>query len=95
MVAAIEITAADPIAAWTLTDHVCRRCFGRVLERSDVGGRRIARCADCGAEAVGSHDALCACGADLGMAKLRLRCERQAAPTPEHPSEIIAVEAVP
>jgi hypothetical protein len=87
------ITAADPTATWMLTDHCCRVCLGRVLERSDVGGRRIARCADCGTEAVGSHHAVCACGADLGMAKLRLRCERQAAPTSEYPSEIVAVEA--
>ena len=84
--------AADP-ETWALTEHVCRRCFGRVLARTDGDGRRIARCADCALEAIGDHPTVCSCGADLGAAKIRLRCERQAQPSPECPSEIVAVEA--
>jgi hypothetical protein len=89
----VAVAAADPSVAWTIVDHVCRRCLGRVLARTDADGRRIARCADCGLEAVGEHPAICACGIDTGAAKVRLRCERQAAPTAEYPSEIIATEA--
>jgi hypothetical protein len=84
---------ADPGAAWTLTDHCCRVCFGRVLARTAADGRRVVRCADCGASAEGGHDALCACGIATGAAKVRLQCQRQAAPTSEYPSEIVAVEA--
>jgi hypothetical protein len=88
------ITQADGAegVAWALTDHVCRRCLGRVLARTTADGRRLARCADCGIEAAGDHPAVCACGADLGTAKVRLRCARQAQPTPEVPCEIVAVE---
>lgn len=42
--------AADEPVTWRLTDHVCRVCFGRVLERRDADGRRIVRCANCGSE---------------------------------------------
>jgi hypothetical protein len=87
------ITAADPTATWMLSDHCCRLCFGRVLDRTDAEGRHVVRCADCGAAAEGAHDALCACGIDTGAAKVRLQCRRQVAPTSEYPSEIVAVEA--
>jgi hypothetical protein len=89
----VAIAAADPTATWQITDHICRHDFGRVLVRTDADGRRVVRCADCAASAEGGHDTLCMCGADTGAAKTRLRCERQAAPSAEFPSEIIAVEA--
>jgi hypothetical protein len=86
------VTVADPTAAWTLTEHCCRVCFGRVLKRIAEDGQPIVLCCDCGAAAEGDHDALCACGAELGPAKVRLQCQRQAEPTPEAPCEIVAVE---
>jgi len=37
--------------SWFLTDHACRICFGRLLERMDEHGRRVVRCANCGTQA--------------------------------------------
>jgi len=60
---------------WEITNHVCRRCLGRLLK----SGLTV-RCADCGATVKGAIDQLCACGvktangADAGM-----RCQ----PNPE------------
>ncbi len=63
---------------WDISDHVCRHCMGRVLiRRSQIGV--TARCADCGAEATGSVEALCACGVTLTSgANVGLRCRRAA-----------------
>jgi hypothetical protein len=85
------ITAADQSTAWIVADHVCRVCFGRILVSTD---QRRVRCADCAAAAEGDHSALCVCGVSLGP-KVRLECQRQPAPTPEAPCEIVAVEAAP
>lgn len=44
--------SSDQSLAWRLTDHVCRVCFGRVLERDGAPGH-IYRCANCGTEVSG------------------------------------------
>jgi hypothetical protein len=82
---------AEP-QVWRITEHCCRVDLGRVLVRTDAKGQRHARCADCGFEAIGNHDAVCICGVDTGAAKVRLRCERQAQTTSDSPSEIVVVE---
>lgn len=46
---------------WAISDHVCRVCLGRVLVRRDADGKSVARCADCGLEASGGAQAICAC----------------------------------
>lgn len=82
--------AADQPVTWRLTDHVCRVCFGRVLERRDAEGRRIVRCANCGTEVVGRVENLCCCGLKTSTGKLAgLKCVRNEAPTPEQPSEVM------
>ena len=50
---------------WKVTDHVCHRCLGRVLERITPDGIVVARCSDCGLEAEGGHRAICTCGMTL------------------------------
>ena len=75
---------------WTLTDHVCRICFGRVLERTD-GRQHFARCSHCGAEARGTHLALCACGTKIGGRDAGLRCAPNPDRSPDDPAEYIAV----
>lgn len=88
---------------WTLLPHVCRACAGRLLERHIPRTATIIRCADCSAEIraeIGedgepelAHTALCACGIETGVSRVRLRCVRNSAPSPEVPSEY-AVEEV-
>lgn len=53
---------------WTLTNHVCRYCGGRVLQCATgygptPGGNPVFQCADCGVTACGTGpDLLCWCG---------------------------------
>lgn len=49
---------------WTITDHVCKKCLGRVLERTNNDGTTTARCADCG-EMGSSAVHICACSMTL------------------------------
>lgn len=51
-----------PTVGWELTDHLCRRCWGRLLIRNGEDGLTDVRCSNCGAEAHGKEDALCCCG---------------------------------
>lgn len=46
-----------PDLLWSLCDHVCRECLGRILIRQ-IGDTTQALCADCGAEATGDHKSL-------------------------------------
>jgi len=85
---------------WYLTDHVCRECFGRILERptdrrsDDQGapGTSVYRCADCGSQAHSdSHTAICCCGLTLKTGKdAGLRCQVADVRRPDFPSEIVA-----
>lgn len=82
---------------WSLTDHVCRACLGRVLMRRSVDGVRHYRCANCAIEQVGkSPSVLCCCGITFGRARrdAGIRCVRNPKWTPECMSEIVAVQAV-
>ncbi|MGO8915408.1 MAG: hypothetical protein ACLQJR_05820 [Stellaceae bacterium] len=81
--------------AWQLLPHVCRQCFGRLLKRLMPDGAIITRCADCGVETNGSHQSLCACGIDTGVARVKLRCIKNRTPSPEAPAEFVAEEATP
>lgn len=82
--------AADQLPAWRLTEHVCRVCFGRVLERTNGAGQRVVRCANCGTELVDSAvKALCCCGLKTSHGKdAGMRCRRNDHPTPEQPAEL-------
>jgi hypothetical protein len=76
-----------PESGWTLIDHVCRTCFGRLLKRGEE-----VRCADCETTVHGSHTALCACGARLKSGRnAGLRCRRNAQPTAEQPAAVVVV----
>lgn len=84
--------------AWTITDHVCLACLGRVLERKGGEGEatRIFRCSNCGASGIGrsglSHPPICACGSKVGNKDAGLRCVRNDRQRPELLSEIIVRE---
>lgn len=53
---------------WTITDHLCRYCGGRVLQSASgagmtPGGNPIYRCADCGKKSSAMlPDVICWCG---------------------------------
>jgi hypothetical protein len=85
-------TASDPGATWRLIPHVCRHCVGRLLERVAEGDERMIRCADCGATVTGHHGELCWCGANTGLAKVKLACMPNPGISPESLSEIVAGE---
>ena len=77
---------------WRLTAHVCARCLGRVLITDNDDGTHTVRCSNCGFEAEGDHRSICACGLKLKSGRSAgLRCEKNATPTAEIPSEIVAV----
>ena len=69
---------------WTITDHVCRQCLGRVLQRGTVF-----RCAMCGAEGQGEPAAICACGIAAPRLHGRplFRCGPNPAPAAGEPGE--------
>lgn len=72
------------MAGWTITDHVCRVCFGRVLH-----SEKQARCADCGVSGAQVKD-VCACGAKLNSGgNAGLRCTKNLDVRPECPAEIV------
>lgn len=75
---------------YTLTDHCCRACLGRVLQAVDGSHHR---CAECGATAVGTVHHLCACGTRLKTGRSAgLCCQRNPdPPTPEAPAEIVVM----
>lgn len=77
---------------WHQVAHCCRVCFGRVLRRPGLDGKRIYRCSNCGLEREG-HDSrvICACGIRLKTgADAGIRCVAQTKPTSECPSLIVA-----
>jgi hypothetical protein len=83
------------IETWRILPHVHRECFGRLLAREESCGTMIVRCSCCAAEAEGSHTALCPCGIDTGIKRVKLRCVKNPAASAEAPDEIVAEEIAP
>lgn len=82
---------------WAVEDHVCRACFGRVLSRESIAGKRVYRCACCGIEREGhGPSALCACGIKLrqghGPMDGGIRCLVNKQRTPENLAEVVAMQ---
>ena len=82
---------------WAITDHVCRKCGGRVLccvhgNGMTPGSNRIHRCADCGASGYSAGD-VCWCGfTHRGQNLTPYRCVPWSA-TKERPELIRALKA--
>lgn len=72
---------------WALTNHVCARCFARVLARPGKDdGCEMFRCSNCGVERESEcESAICACGLP------GVQCLPNDNPTPLDPGEIVAV----
>lgn len=78
---------------WTLVDHACRTCFGRVVEADG-----LFRCTGCGAQASGSPESICGCGVlpgpmakRVGDAGARFRCGPNPRRGPDSPAEIVVL----
>lgn len=109
---AIEIRAADTTAAplkkkdlilWAIQDHICRKCFGRVLGAPE-GGSMQWRCSNCGYEVTGDQvSTICCCGIrykkggrkgsrNVAPQDAGIRCIRNPNITTEFCCEIVASE---
>ena len=72
--------------AFTLVDHCCRHCGGRVLQAHDGF-----RCGGCGAVTMGSPAGICGCGILPGYSTgmKRFACGPNPDRGPQSPSEIV------
>ena len=77
---------------WEFTDHACRNCMGRVMRRVNVDGQVVARCAECGASAVGEAQSLCWCGVEVRGHGTVFECFRNPEVTLSTPQEVLVRE---
>ena len=83
---------------WVLVDHVCRVCFGRVLQLSTFDRRhKVYRCSSCETELQGDGvQVLCACGIKVrGNRDAGIRCIKNPRRTPENPAQVVAEQISP
>ena len=80
---------------WRMEPHVCRICYGRLLSRGNIEGKRVLRCSNCGTEVVAARvSGLCCCGITLrGGRNAGVRCITNPRRSPEMPSEIVVQAA--
>ena len=77
----------DLSGGWSLTEHACRACLGRILQR---GSTFV--CAICGDESTGSPAGICGCGIRIDGATGRaagFRCQSNPARSPASPAIIV------
>jgi hypothetical protein len=77
---------------WQISDHCCRHCLGRVLQRVSRGEVLAVRCAECGKAEDGPVQSLCACGADCGDLGYALECYKNPHVSKEIPHEVMVRE---
>lgn len=77
---------------WEFTDHSCRHCMGRIMRRVNGNGTVVVRCAECGASAVGEHDALCWCGVEVRGHGSVFECFKNQSITMSTPQEVLVRE---
>lgn len=108
----VKIRAADPVAEnikkkdlrlWVIQDHICRKCFGRVVSAQE-GTQTLFKCTNCGYECPGEDVAcMCCCGIKYKKGGRRgsknvapvdagIRCIRNPNPSTEFCCEIVASE---
>ena len=81
-----------PSTGWEFVDHACKHCSGRVLKRVNEDGTTVHRCAECGANAVGVHQALCWCGVEVRGHGSVFECFRNQDVTMAAPQEVLVRE---
>jgi hypothetical protein len=89
------MAAKDTAPLWSLTDHVCRICFSRVLTRTTFDNRKLFKCSNCETEVEDQHvTGLCCCGMKLRNKRdAGVRCVVNQERRPECPSYIVAIQA--
>ena len=79
------MSLVPPGMGYSLVDHACRHCGGRIVQGGDTF-----RCSTCGATTCGRPDEVCGCGI---LPKLnsptRFRCGPNPRKCEEFPSEIV------
>jgi hypothetical protein len=80
------------LASWT--DHACRACGARLLERREESGRTLFECGSCGAKANGVPVSICGCGilpkpVLAGQTGPRFRCAPNPSPSASNLSVIV------
>lgn len=78
---------------WSIEQHVCRACGGRLLSRDAGEQGDEYRCSNCGTTATGRRPwVLCGCGIRIrGAVDAGLRCRPNPERTPESPGEIVVM----
>lgn len=108
----IKIQGNDPqgqnlkkkgVILWVIQDHICRKCFGRVLGALEGTQTRF-KCSNCGYEVIADDvAAMCCCGIkykrggrkgskNVAPVDAGIRCIRNPNPTTEFCCEIVASE---
>lgn len=93
-----EPSLLDGPPRWMLVNHICRICFGRVLQLSTFDRRRkVYRCSNCETEEAGEGpQVLCCCGIKLrGGRDAGIRCIKNPRRTPENPAHVVAEQINP
>lgn len=82
---------------WELAPHICRVCFGRVVQRTTFDRRKVYRCSNCETEAEGpGAQVLCCCGIKLRNGRdAGVRCIENPRRTPENPARVVAEQLSP
>lgn len=80
------------LTTWEFSDHACRHCFGRVMQRVWRGKVFEVKCAECGTQVFGDVMDLCCCGADCGALGRALECFKNPTKTADVPQEIMVRE---
>lgn len=91
-------TAAPPMVSglWRFTDHLCRECLGRIMQRMDGPEAGLHRCTNCGASAPGAVEDICACGIRLRPDRdMGYRCQVNPKPTFDFPPEVVVARVAP
>lgn len=82
---------AESAAVWTLVDHACSFCGGRILSRG--AGRRVQyRCSECGEVGAVDVTTLCCCGVRTEDKRRLLECIRNDDRRPGNMAEIVVRE---
>ena len=75
---------------WTITDHICAICFGRILRSTD---KTRTCCSNCGIESREQWEDLCCCGIRLKKGRdAGIRCVKNPDPGPGLPAQVVAME---
>jgi hypothetical protein len=81
---------------YRLTDHVCRECLARIVERMDGPEAGTYRCSMCGVTTSAEVESICACGLHLKTGPdMRFRCVHNHKRSQQFPYELAVRRIAP